>query len=150
MTHFTAKISVKTPSFCFSCPWDFSIILQVGSFPSHIAQSTLSFYIEALRSSYSGRLFVSRTQGRMKQTPKDSSGGPPIEALNVMHTMPSSHPVQRLQDPPPPLPSRPTTRSTTQSSVNSPVPFADDPVRGSTLSVPPEEIERLNGDNFLQ
>jgi hypothetical protein len=43
----------------------------------------------------------------------------------------------------------PTTRSKTRSTAKRPAVFADDPSRGPTLHLPPEEIEQLNGENFL-
>lgn len=43
----------------------------------------------------------------------------------------------------------PVTQSPPPSTNNKLVPFANDPVRGPPLAVPPEEVEALNGPNFL-
>ena len=72
-----------------------------------------------------------------------------IMTLPPLRTTISTSPVQWLKDPPPPVPT-PKPRGARRSSANLPPPFANDPVRGPLIPIPPnEEIEKLNGDCYL-
>ena len=70
-----------------------------------------------------------------------------IATLPPLLTTPSS-PVELLKVFPSSVPV-PTFYSRTRPASNSPPPFANDPVRGPTLSVPPADIQKLNGNEHL-
>jgi hypothetical protein len=73
----------------------------------------------------------------------------PLAALPPLEPTRDFSPVQWLKDPPPSVPN-PVPRSSRRTTTISPAPFANDPLRGPTLSPPPlDEIEKLNGNHFL-